>query len=259
MTYDEERRRRGERFGYEQVDWVRAPHMRGLSLEAKRDLEHGTIYDRSLRERGNFDLPEDRDYRGRRMDDWRREGARSVYRPASRRYRQVAHEDEGRGYYRGEDWDLWGEPATGWSSRRSQDWEGQNFNGEEKIRPADLSHMDFGEGARDLVRPPRRQDRPSPAKMEGGEGRATPGPYQGIGPRGYQRSDASLGEVLCERLARHGQVDARDIEVEIKAGEVTLRGTVPDRRSKYLAEEIAASVSGVLGVHNQLRLDKKER
>ena len=36
--------------------------------------------------------------------------------------------------------------------------------------------------------------------------------------------------------------------------EVTLTGTVPDRRTKRLVERVAESVRGVADVHNQLRL-----
>jgi osmotically-inducible protein OsmY len=53
---------------------------------------------------------------------------------------------------------------------------------------------------------------------------------------------------------RHGQLDASDIEVAVENGDVTLEGSVEDRRMKRLAEDIAASVPGVDDVHNRLRL-----
>jgi osmotically-inducible protein OsmY len=83
-----------------------------------------------------------------------------------------------------------------------------------------------------------------------------PGPYYGIGPRGYRRSDERICEEVCERLTRHGAVDASDIEVEVQDGEVILRGTVGDRRSKRMAEDLAESTSGVRDVHNELRLSQ---
>jgi osmotically-inducible protein OsmY len=56
-------------------------------------------------------------------------------------------------------------------------------------------------------------------------------------------------------MADDPELDASDIDVMVAAdGVVTLQGTVPDRRSKRLAEHIADSVSGVRDVHNQLRL-----
>ena len=84
------------------------------------------------------------------------------------------------------------------------------------------------------------------------------GPYRGRGPRGYQRSNERVHEEVCDRLEAHGQVDASNIEVKVENGEVTLAGTVPDRRTKRLAEAVAESVRGVKDVHNQLRLAKGE-
>jgi hypothetical protein len=62
-----------------------------------------------------------------------------------------------------------------------------------------------------------------------------------------------LYEDVCERMTRHGQLDASQIEVDVKDGEVTLTGSVADRRSKRLAEDIAESVHGVMDVHNRLQ------
>ena len=81
-----------------------------------------------------------------------------------------------------------------------------------------------------------------------------PGPYTGMGPRGYRRSDERLLEEVCDRLTRHGLIDASDISVEVHESEVTLRGTVHDRRTKRMAEDVADSVYGVQDVHNELRL-----
>jgi osmotically-inducible protein OsmY len=80
------------------------------------------------------------------------------------------------------------------------------------------------------------------------------GPYAGIGPRAYRRSDERISEDVCERLTRHGDVDASDIEVEVKDSEVILRGTVEDRRAKRIAEDLAESTSGVSEVRNELRI-----
>lgn len=80
------------------------------------------------------------------------------------------------------------------------------------------------------------------------------GPHRGRGPRGYRRADDRIREELCERLEDHGAVDASNIEVKVESGEVTLEGTVSDRRSKRLAEALAEEVRGVVDVHNRLRL-----
>lgn len=84
------------------------------------------------------------------------------------------------------------------------------------------------------------------------------GPYRGRGPRGYKRSDERICEEICDRLEAHGEIDARDIEVKVENGEVTLTGTTPDRRTKRLAESVADTVRGVLDVHNELRLGRGE-
>jgi len=84
-----------------------------------------------------------------------------------------------------------------------------------------------------------------------------PGPYIGWGPAGYQRSDERIREDICERLTLHGQIDARRIEVDVKKGEVTLRGLVDNRSAKRMAEETAESVSGVRDVQNQIRVNEQ--
>lgn len=81
-----------------------------------------------------------------------------------------------------------------------------------------------------------------------------PGPFAGVGPRGYRRSDARILEDVNERLAGHGWVDASRMEVQVQDGLVTLQGTVLERRMKRLAEDLAYSVPGVQEVENRLRL-----
>jgi hypothetical protein len=82
------------------------------------------------------------------------------------------------------------------------------------------------------------------------------GPHTGRGPKGFQRSNERLREQVCERLERHGQVDASEIDVEVEDGVVTLEGSVDNRRTKRLAEECAETVPGVRDVMNRLRVDQ---
>ncbi len=90
-------------------------------------------------------------------------------------------------------------------------------------------------------------------------GRGDRGPnHRGKGPKGYTRSDERLKEMVCEALADHHEVDASDIEVSVKDGEVTLTGIVDTRDTKRLAERVVEHVGGVVDVHNQLRLKKSE-
>ena len=94
--------------------------------------------------------------------------------------------------------------------------------------------------------------------MRGGEPWTVPGPHTGRGPQGYERSDQAILEDVCERLTRHGEVDASEITVRCERREVILEGTVDDRRAKRMAEDAADSVSGVRDVQNRLRIRDRE-
>jgi osmotically-inducible protein OsmY len=80
------------------------------------------------------------------------------------------------------------------------------------------------------------------------------GPYSGMGPQGYRRSDDRIFEDVCERLTMHGQIDPSDVEIEVEDGEVILKGNVDDRHTKRIIEDVAYSVTGVSDVQNNLRV-----
>jgi hypothetical protein len=103
---------------------------------------------------------------------------------------------------------------------------------------------------------PREQGWPDERSRHGDQDEEwrRPGRFTGYGPRGYQRADERIREDVCERLTYYGELDAREIDVEVKDGEVTLTGTVEDRAAKRVAERIAESISGVNDVHNRLQL-----
>lgn len=82
--------------------------------------------------------------------------------------------------------------------------------------------------------------------------------FAGKGPKGWQRSDDRIREEVSEALARDHEIDARDIEVEVKSAEVTLSGIVADRPSKRMAEEVAEGVFGVNDVQNRLRVKRSD-
>lgn len=82
------------------------------------------------------------------------------------------------------------------------------------------------------------------------------GPHTGKGPRGYHHSDARVLEEICERLMQHGQLDARRIHVQVDNGQVKLEGQVPNRHAKYMAQETAAQVPGVIDIHNHLHVQQ---
>jgi len=82
------------------------------------------------------------------------------------------------------------------------------------------------------------------------------GEHRGKGPKGYKRSDHRILEDVCDRLSDDDELDASQITVTVKDGEVTLEGTVTDRSAKSRAEDLAESVGGVRDVDNKLRKNK---
>jgi hypothetical protein len=88
--------------------------------------------------------------------------------------------------------------------------------------------------------------------------RGQAGPHAGRGPRDYRRADERIAEELCDELMRHPEVDPSEMSVEVRDGEVHLTGSVPDRWTKFVIEEMADSMLGVRDVHNQLRVRRSE-
>jgi BON domain len=72
------------------------------------------------------------------------------------------------------------------------------------------------------------------------------------------RPDERIRQDVSGALIGRDDLDASDIEVSVKAGEVTLEGTVSDRRSKRVAEHVVEGVSGVHAVHNRLTIRHDE-
>ncbi|WP_437589038.1 BON domain-containing protein [Sorangium sp. So ce1000] len=120
----------------------------------------------------------------------------------------------------------------------------------------DERHIGFGYGRRDY--PVNRGDSGE------GWGQAQPergvwtaqitqrGPRASRGPKGYTRSDERIREDVCERIVEEG-LDASDVEVAVKDGEVRLAGTVSSREDKRRIEELAEEVRGVRGLESRLR------
>src|SRR5687768_7655381 len=81
-----------------------------------------------------------------------------------------------------------------------------------------------------------------------------PGPHRGKGPRDYTRGDERILEDINDRLCDNPYIDASEIDVSVSKGVVVLSGTVEDRESKRLTEDVAESVSGVTEVENTLRV-----
>jgi osmotically-inducible protein OsmY len=81
--------------------------------------------------------------------------------------------------------------------------------------------------------------------------------HRGKGPKNFTRSDDRIREQVCEALENDHNIDASEIEVEVKNGEVILKGTVDDRNIKRMAEDCVLQLSGINEVQNQLRVGKQ--
>ncbi len=77
--------------------------------------------------------------------------------------------------------------------------------------------------------------------------------HRGKGPRNYQRSDERIREDIEDILMEDPYVDASDIEVEVKEGEVILKGSVESKLTKRRVETLVESVAGVRQTENRLR------
>lgn len=80
------------------------------------------------------------------------------------------------------------------------------------------------------------------------------GPFKGVGPNQHLRSDSRIRQDVLVRLGKDRPQDTRSIFVEVRKGQVTLRGVVEDRHDRALAEELTFSVPGVIEVQNELRV-----
>lgn len=84
------------------------------------------------------------------------------------------------------------------------------------------------------------------------------GQSRGKGPKGYTRTDDRIKEQVCDCLTDDEHLDASEIEVQVKSGEVTLAGSVSDRASKRHAEDLIERMSGVKHVQNNLRVKEQQ-
>jgi hypothetical protein len=99
-----------------------------------------------------------------------------------------------------------------------------------------------------------RSDQSYGGSWSGGVNRPQRQSFRGRGPKGYERSDERLKELICERLMEDPNIDASEVSVEVRHHEVTLEGCIDDRRTKYEIEELVERCGGVRDVKNQLRV-----
>ena len=96
---------------------------------------------------------------------------------------------------------------------------------------------------------------PAQENYQGARGR---GGFAGRGPKDYQRSDERIREEICDRMTDDDSLDASDVTIQVKQGEVTLAGSVTDREQKRRAEDMAESISGVREVTNNIRVAREQ-
>jgi hypothetical protein len=163
-------------------------------------------------------------------DDWRREGERrgsEYYRPYEYGYGERGNRPE-------------------WERNRDWEWGRQNYGQTAGFYGGSMGTY-YGESG------------PFGGYVGGlGTYYGERGRFTGRGPKGWRRSDERIREDVNERLTFHPDVDASEIEVQVKDGEVTLTGKVDERRAKRVAEDIAEQVNGVKDVHNQIRVEERE-
>ena len=124
----------------------------------------------------------------------------------------------------------WAQAAQGWLDQRR--WDLQDDGG---FR----SHGYRADSDRDIAEPVR-------------------GGYRGVGPRDYVRADERIREELNEYLTDADDLDASGVTVEVAEGVATLGGSVPQRRMKHRAEDIAVASNGVRDVRNEIQVNALE-
>jgi len=233
--------------------------------------QNGRMHAGRTADLASFHRDDDRDrgYRGPRDDDREHDDRRPrswTWRPDEREARD--DRADWRGERRFDDRD----DDRGWRDRGARFSESERFRDPYGRDPAMRQELlrgavrDHDESSRDLsYRADRMYDQPGPRRAPGDDRGAAAGsdrprigpqrgPHHGKGPIGFHRSDERIRELVCEALTDDGEVDATRIEVRVSGGEVTLTGTIEDRRMKRLAEDCVEAVPGVRDVHNQLRL-----
>lgn len=146
--------------------------------------------------------------------------------------------------------------ASDSSGRQSRHWSSRTYSGRVADRPT--SGGDEFSTSRDSgSRATRRPYSGGGFGKSSGVGAERQGPYAGHGPKGYTRSDERIKEDISDRLMEDPDIDAREIEVAVSQGEVTLTGTVDTRDVKWHAECLCDDVPGVKEVQNNVRVQKR--
>lgn len=87
----------------------------------------------------------------------------------------------------------------------------------------------------------------------GGRRRESRPNHAGKGPR-MRRTDERIKDLVHEVLTEHSGIDASEITIEVKEGDVYLTGSVTDRRMKYRAEDAVDELWGIGDIYNKLEV-----
>jgi osmotically-inducible protein OsmY len=124
--------------------------------------------------------------------------------------------------------------------------------------PENDSPYQYSQQAINQAKDSRYQKVPSPSKEnqrfpESGVNRDQRG-LPGSPDRSQQSSDARIREIISDELIDNPTIDARDINVIVRDGEVRLVGTVDSERSKRNAEHVVSRMPGVRHADNELKV-----
>lgn len=78
--------------------------------------------------------------------------------------------------------------------------------------------------------------------------------YYGYGPKNWKLSDERLKERVCEVLLHSNEVDATEMDIEVKDRVVTLKGNISSKGMKAVAIDLVGSIPGVEDVFTQLKI-----
>jgi hypothetical protein len=78
--------------------------------------------------------------------------------------------------------------------------------------------------------------------------------YTGYGPKNWKITDEKLKERICEVLLHSFEVDASEIEVDVKDRIVNLKGNISSKGMRRVAEDLVGSIPGVEDVFTQLKI-----
>lgn len=76
------------------------------------------------------------------------------------------------------------------------------------------------------------------------------------GPKNYRRSDHRILEDIYEQLLPYEHLDTSDVSIDVHDGQVTLTGTVPERRMKYFIEDVLHVIRDVREVDNNIKVQR---